>query len=466
MILKRTLSRIAFKSAIALVVTLSCLTQVQAQEDKLTVINSYIDDLFTYNKAMGSFTILDKGNVVLDKQTGYSNRKVGLLASRGYVPADSSSPYKVASISKTMTATMVMQLIEANKLSLNTKLNDFFPEISNAENISIRDLLQHRSGLVNFIDEPDFLSYYTKPQTQAQMIARLAALPSNFPPGSQYEYSNANYLLLGYIIEKVTGKSFDEVLRAQITQPLNLTHTQYCLDLKACDIHITSFYYWNNAWVAITPHWSPTVTGAAASITSTTLDVSRFIRALFQGDLLPKEAVQMMTKEYFGIYSPKYSRLERYGHDGILEGYRSSMLYFPKQDVAIVISINGLHETYDDIVRNIVGLYFDEKVELPDYDRPNMTMNEGQLKAFTGTYKALDGKKVVEVFIDDGALKAQMVGQPSFTFIPMTENEFENKAFGIILTFSPVKNEQGKTNNVKAKSGNHTETYYRLRSSK
>ena len=117
-------------------------------------------------------------------------------------------------------------------------------------------------------------------------------------------------------------------------------------------------------------------------------------------------------------------------------------------------------------MRNIVGLYFDEKVELPDYDRPNMTMNEGQLKAFTGTYKALDGKKVVEVFIDDGALKAQMIGQPSFTFIPMTENEFENKAFGIILTFSPVKNEQGKTNNVKAKSGNHTETYYRLRSSK
>lgn len=158
MILKRTLSQIAFKSAIALVVTLSCLTQVQAQEDKLTVINSYIDDLFTYNKAMGSFTILDKGNVVLDKQTGYSNRKVGLLASRGYVPADSSSPYKVASISKTMTATMVMQLIEANKLSLNTKLNDFFPEISNAEHISLRDLLQHRSGLVNFIDEPDFLS--------------------------------------------------------------------------------------------------------------------------------------------------------------------------------------------------------------------------------------------------------------------------------------------------------------------
>lgn len=115
---------------------------------------------------MGSFTILDKGNVVLDKQTGYSNRKVGLLASRGYVPADNSSPYKVASISKTMTATMVMQLIEANKLSLNTKLNDFFPDIRNAEHISIRDLLQHRSGLVNFIDEPDFLSYYTKPQTQ------------------------------------------------------------------------------------------------------------------------------------------------------------------------------------------------------------------------------------------------------------------------------------------------------------
>lgn len=415
---------------------------------------------------MGSFTILDKGNVVLDKQTGYSNRKAGLLASRGYVPADKSSPYKVASISKTFTATLVMQLIEENKLSLQTELIDFFPEFKTAKDITIKNLLQHRSGLVNLIDEPELLSYYMKPQSQEQMISRLVALPSNFPPDSQYEYSNANYLLLGYIIEKVTGKSFYQVLRDKITAPLNLTHTRYCLDFKACDIQITSFYYWNNAWVATTPQWSSTVMGAAASITSTTQDVSRFIRALFQGELISKEAVQVMSKEYFGIYSQEYSQLESYGHDGILEGYRSSMLYFPKQDVAITISINGLHETYDDIVKNIVGLYFGEKVELPDYDRPNMVMNEGQLKAFTGTYKTLDAKKIVEVFIDDGALKAQMVGQTPFTFIPMTENEFENKAFGIILTFNPVKNEQGKTNNVKAKSGNHTETYYRLRSSK
>lgn len=445
-----------------LLAAISPITPAYANQNKLEMINSYIDDLFAHNKAMGSYTILDNGEVVLDRQTGYSNHNTSALAANNYIEASKTSRYKIASISKTFTATLVMQLIEEDKLELETKLADFFPEVKNATSISIKDMLQHRSGIVNYTDEPGFLNYYTKPQTQQKMLTRLAALPSNFPPGSQFEYSNSNYLLLGYIVEKITGRPLSLTLRDRITQPLNLKAASYCADLHACGISISSFYYWDDTWVLLTPQWSPTAAEGAGGMTSTTLDLTRFIHALSQGKLVSKQTLTLMSQQNLGLYSPQYSQLENYGHDGILEGYWSSMLYFPEQDVAMAISINGLHESYEDLVRNIIGLYFGENVKLPDYDRSSIPLSEGQLKTFTGSYETLRTQKAVDVSIKDGELIAKMSGQRSFTFTPMTENEFENRVYGVILTFNSVKNEHGKSNSVKAQIGNHTEAFYRV----
>lgn len=268
---------------------------------------------------------------------GYKDRKKQILA-------DPHAPFKIASISKLYIAAAATMLIADNHLSLESTLAQLVPEVNgkipNAENITLRMMIQHRSGIVDYAFEPevegetndDYLSF----------MARVYDKPASFEPDSKYGYSNSNYLLLGEIMDRTLGYSHHDYIQSEILDPLGLVNT-YNVYLDSDTGDVTSGYiklidYDFRSWDFPLP---------GGSMVATAEDVGTFLRALVDGTLLSKEEQEIYTSVY------------EYGHTGWIPGYCSIARYHSDIDAVIVQFVNTssnefywlqLERTYDRIV--------------------------------------------------------------------------------------------------------------------
>ena len=183
---------------------------------------SLLNVLSEKNKAMGSLAISKSGTVVYSRAIGFS-----LINDKEKKPSSTNTKYRIGSISKMFTTTMIFQLIEEGKITIGTTLDKFFAAIPNAGEITIGNLLNHHSGIHNFTNDPDYTTYMTQPKTQDEMIAVISKNKPDFQPGEKGEYSNSNFVILGYIIEKVTGQPYSKILTERITSKIGLTNTLY-----------------------------------------------------------------------------------------------------------------------------------------------------------------------------------------------------------------------------------------------
>ena len=184
-----------------------------------------IDSLLNYlnenNKFMGSLSIREGDKVVFSKGYGFADADQK-------IKADNTTKYKVGSISKIFTAVMTMQLIEEKKLRLETKLSKYFPKIENADKISIEDLLHHRSGIKDYINQDSITQEeLDAPDLKQNILNKILNYESIAEPNTKFEYSNSNYYLLGSIIETITKKSFAENVETRIVKKIGLKNTYY-----------------------------------------------------------------------------------------------------------------------------------------------------------------------------------------------------------------------------------------------
>ena len=163
--------------------------------------DSLIAHIDANEKGMGSISIFANGNVVYESAFGYAN-----IAQE--IPATVKTKYRIGSISKTFTASIIMQLVQEGKLQKDTKLSAFFPEVKNADKITLEQLLKHQSGIFNFTSAQDYQKYMEKPLSREQLLKKIVANGSVFEPGEKTEYSNTNYVLLSLIAEKGRGQRF------------------------------------------------------------------------------------------------------------------------------------------------------------------------------------------------------------------------------------------------------------------
>jgi CubicO group peptidase (beta-lactamase class C family) len=236
------------------------------------------------------------------------------------IPADPKALFKIASISKLYAAGAITRLAKENRLSLDETLADYFPElvgrIENAERITLKLMVQHRSGIPNFTDNP---AYWENEQENGKKALDFALdLPANFEPDKGYGYSNTNYLLLRRIIEKVVGYSHEQYIKEEILIPLGLKNTFF--SLKEVDLDdVMSGYY-----VGLDKDFKTNENGMLA----TAEDVGRFLRALNDGSVF-KEGEQEI-----------YSSIYEYEHGGLVPGYQSLAEYHKDIDAVVVQFIN------------------------------------------------------------------------------------------------------------------------------
>ncbi|RYE00322.1 MAG: class A beta-lactamase-related serine hydrolase [Sphingobacteriales bacterium] len=406
-------------------------------------IDTYIDHLSQHRKFMGSVSILFKDSIIYSKSVGYAD-----VARRQ--ENDATTKFRVASISKTFTAVLVLQAIEAGKLGLKDKLSQYFPEIKNADKITIEQLLQHRSGLFNFTDNPDRNDWESRFHTEKESIAHIVKAPSRFEPGTDFEYSNSNYLLLGYILERIYRKPFAAILQEKIVDVVGLKHTYFTNETdpglsEALSYNIQSNYV-HNQHINFSNHLS------SGGIASTAIEINKFLSALFGGRLISKESLALMLPEDKGAYGMgmfklTFSKPEGFEHSGRAGNYISAYWYFPAENLGIVSLANAINIDIEAINTALLQFAYGNTPELPDFNQisghPGLAFRE-----MMGTYKAKGAKQIATISSDGNMLVLQLsgAGQDYLSFEDKGNNCFEYK--DIKLQFLPGKKqmlfEQGK----------------------
>lgn len=232
------------------------------------------------------------------------------------VPAKPNALFKIASISKLYDAVAVTKLVGDGRLSLDKTIADYLPElvgrIENAEQITLRLMIQHRSGIPNFTDTPNFWGAPT--ETYEESLALILDKPANFEPGEAYEYCNTNYLLLNKIMDEELGYPNFQFIQEEILKPLNLRNTFGSLDEVDIDDVMSGYHVGY-------PH---DLKGDEHGMLATAEDVGTFLRALNDGSLFEKGEQEI------------YSSIYKYEHDGWVPGYQSFAKYHKDLDAVVI----------------------------------------------------------------------------------------------------------------------------------
>ncbi|MFT6895236.1 MAG: D-alanyl-D-alanine carboxypeptidase, partial [Algoriphagus sp.] len=233
------------------------------------------------------------------------------------IPAYPQALFKIASITKLYVAVATTKLVKSGRLFLDKTLADYFPElvgrIENADTITLRMMLQHRSGIPNFVDHPD---YWSKPPKNKQETLDYALdLPADFEPGKDYGYSNTNYMLISDLIDKVVGYPHQQYIKEEILIPLGLKNTFG--SLHEVDItNVMSGYY-----IGVEDDFKTENTGL---MLATAEDVGVFLRALNDGSVFHEGEQEI------------YSSIYEYEHTGLLVGYQSIAKYHKEIDTVVI----------------------------------------------------------------------------------------------------------------------------------
>ena len=294
----------------------------------------------------GVVLVAVNGAPALKKGYGLADKSWG-------VPNAPDVRFQIASLSKAFTAALALRLAEDGVFSLDATLNDLLPSYPApyADEVTLRQLLLHTSGIPHYIDLPGwFDGAYLAPRPTEAFLDAIAALPLKAEPGAQYRYSNANYFLIGLVIERATGKPFETVLAEIILEPLGLKDTGHFANSAVIEKLAQNYIRNDDGLLEKAPPINADLFLATASLYSTVEDLFRWRRALFEGDLLSAESRAVM----FDPAAPigwTASRVDMNGdgrksalwsYNGEINGYTSMIVFAPDaNDVVILLSNNN-----------------------------------------------------------------------------------------------------------------------------
>jgi CubicO group peptidase (beta-lactamase class C family) len=309
-------------------------------------VDTAVEKIIGFAKVPGmSVAVARDGTTIYAHAYGYAN-----VAAK--TPATVETHYEIGSITKQFTATAVLQLKEAGKLSLSDTLARWIPEYKRAAQVTIRQLLQQTTGIPNYTDVDGFEKIASqKPASFAAILALIDKKPLEFQPGSRFTYSNTNYILLGEIVERASATSWESYIRERIFTPAQMTHSGFIDDEPKLEPMATGYVVEKNV-VKVAPKFGSGWAWSAGAIVSTVGDMLAWDAALFGGRLINQTDLASMFaggKEAFGAGSTygfgwvvdSADGHKRYWHNGGTFGFLSANLVFPKDRVAVVVLQNA-----------------------------------------------------------------------------------------------------------------------------
>ena len=407
-----------------------------AQSFDKAKLDQFFDALAAKDKAMGSVAVSKDGKIIYSRAVGY-----GSLDGKDKIAATAATKYRIGSISKMFTAVMIFQLVDEGKLKLTDALDKFYPNVPNAETITIGEMLAHRSGIHNIIDDEEYATYLEKPQTKDEMLARIIKAKSDFAPDAKAEYSNSNYILLGYILEKVGKKSYADALRTRITSKIGLSDTYLGGKIGAQPNEAFSYSY--------TGKWQPStetdmsIPGGAGAIVSTPTDLTKFIDALFNLKLISQKSLDQMKtiNQGYGMGMFQFPAFDRkgFGHTGGIDDFNSMLVEVPEDKLAVAYISNGMIFPVNDIVIAALAAGLNQPLKIPTFE--TFAVKAEDLARFTGVYSSPTFPLKITISSENGVLVAQATGQPPLALEAVAANKFKFDAAGVVLEFDAPKNQ-------------------------
>lgn len=412
--------------------TLAMLTAVDAQTLNTGKLDQFCDRLLEKHKGMGGLTLAKDGAVVYNRSFGYSQ-----VNGTETKPLTSTTKYKISSITKTFTAVMILQLVEERKIRLKDTLQKWFPQIPNADRITIEQMLSHRSGIHN--TEPD-RSWGMQPRTKDEVVARIAQGRPDFEPGAKFHYSNAGYVLLGYIVEMAGGQAYAQALMERITARIGLTDTYLGVGNTDVSKNESLAYRYLGGWKQ-SDQFDYSVTGGAGAILSTPTDLTKFIQALFDLKLVSEDSLNrmqtMIDGEGMGLVTFSFAGKTLYGNTGGSGSTGAWLAYFPAERLALAYTTNAKIYPVSNIVSGVLDVYWNRPFQVPSFE--STTVSPAVLDRYVGLYSSPGAPAKAKITRDGTTLFFQPPGTSSGVPLEaMAENKFQIEGM-VVIEFDVVK---------------------------
>jgi len=355
-----------------------------------------------YRQFNGAALVAENGKVIYKGGVGMANMEWNL-------PNAPDTKFRLGSITKQFTATLILQLVEQGKIKLDGKLSDYLPDYRKdvGDKVTIHQLLTHTSGIPSYTSQPGFFENVSRnPYKVADFVKKHASGDLEFEPGSKFSYNNSGYFLLGAIIERVTGKPYEQVLKENIFDPLGMKNSGYdhyetILPKRATGYRLTPNGYVN------APYLDMSLPYAAGSLYSTVEDLYLWDQALYTDKLLTAQSKALMFKPFLEQYA--YGWVVRDAsfkvngqpvhvitHDGGINGFQTRIVRYPTEKNLIVLLDNTSGEYLERLSNSIAKLLYNQPYELPKMSivsKLGDTISQKGIEAGIAQYRELKAKE-------------------------------------------------------------------------
>ncbi|GKU79456.1 serine hydrolase [Paenibacillus sp. L3-i20] len=361
-------------------------------------IKTYMEQYIDSWPFSGTILVAQEGEILYKLAHGHANIEHEVINSP-------TTKFGIWSITKSFTAMAIMMLAQQKLLRLDDPLSDYLPAFKKVEMITIRHLMQHESGLVNSTNLPEYNANLNKwPLSREQFLSVILEYPLDFSPGSQFSYNNTGYYLLGIIIEKLSGLTFEQFVTNRILEPLGMTNTGMN-DSRRLISGLASSYDSSGYEPVPSEFIDMYAISSAGCMYSTIEDLYKWDQAFYSSQLLSQEVLHETfhsdnAKYGLGWFLDECNNQKRIYHGGAYRGYRSELHRYPQSKVTVIILTNYDFVPVTMLAEVLAGIVFGEDVTVPQLPQ-SFSLSPEKINEFIGTYEGFGCKAVVERDGDD-----------------------------------------------------------------
>lgn len=421
-------------SLVALFMTISADAQSLSAKQQTVEFDKILTDQFKPDGTGCSALVAKEGQVIYRKAFGLADLELN-------VPMRPEMVFRIGSVTKQFTAIAILQLMEQGKLSLQDEITKYIPDYPmHGHSITIEHLLTHTSGIKSYTNVPMFREMIRTDMKPEEIIEKNKALPMEFAPGTRWNYNNTGYIMLGYIIEKVSGKTYAEYLQENFFTPLGMSSSYYGDDTKIIKNRAAGYQPGEGGTVNA-DYLSMTLPYAAGSIMSTVDDLYRWNLALHSYKLVKKETLDMAHTSYKLAdgksvgYGYGWSLSELQGsrsieHGGGINGYLSYAIYLPEEDVFVALLSNNNGQAPEFASLRLAAIAIGKPLKTSE-----IKADEAALKEYQGIYVNEAGIEA-RIVLNEGKLSAVRPNGSRRIMVPvekdmfLIENSFTSLKFG------------------------------------
>ena len=397
--------------------------QTTADKQLAAKCDQLLSEQFKASETGGTALIAKKGQIIYKKAFGMANLELN-------IPMQADNVFRIGSISKQFTAVAILQLMEQGKLGLQDDITKFISDYpTHGHKITIEHLLTHTSGIQSYTGMKDFENISRLDKKPEELIAFFKNQPMEFAPGTKWNYNNSGYFLLGYIIEKVSGKTYPEYVEETFFKTLGMTNSYYGSDSKIIKNRASAYSKNESGFVNAEP-LSMTLPYAAGSLQSTVEDLYKWNQALHSFKLVKKESLDKAFTSYiladgkktnygYGWSMGNIQGSPTIEHGGGIPGFLTMGIYLPKEDVFVTIFSNCDCKSPDELAVKLAGLAIGKPFEYKEINADTSVM-----KQFTGVYEMAGSDEKRYITFANGKLFSQRNRNTKFNIKPYEKDKY------------------------------------------